>query len=370
MRIAMISLLFLVFLGIGVDPLLANFDLEGFPEPYRRQLTEVLDQAGGNRDQLVKTLTVANSQGYLEAACFLISQMKENDLDALQADSHTLLEHIEYAYKAKESVPYSLPEGLFFDYVLNFKIFSEPVTAWRRQLFETFYPLIKDVNSLKEAALVINRWMAENIKLLGSQMVAAPVLHILKAGIADKEQLSTLTVAVLRSVAIPSRVAYTNYGVQQEGREFWVEVYIQDRWIPLYPDDPENFGDFSKVAREHHHNLAKVFARPCFLKIDRTSEYAELGEILVRISGVDQPVSVAVHIFNSGFWLPAVEKQADSQDLIQFKMGKGKYLLTVGAENQKALLQKITVNQSETIQCYFNFATNKSEMLEKRRGEK
>ncbi|MCK4417067.1 MAG: transglutaminase domain-containing protein [Candidatus Latescibacteria bacterium] len=365
MKIATIFVLLLVFLGVGIDPLLANFDLEGLPEPYRKQLIEVLDQSGGNRRQLYQTLTVANSEGYLEAACFLISQMKKNDLDALQADSYTLMEHIEYAYKAKDLVQFDLPEGLFFDYVLNFRIFNEPVTAWRSELFETFYPLVKDVDSVKEAVLIINRWIAENIKVIGSQMVASPVLHILRAGRADKEQVPTLTVAVLRSIAIPSRMAYAGCCGQQGNREFWVEVYIQGRWIPLYPDDPESLGNFSKLVQEHPYNVAKAFVRPYFLKVGRTSEYTQTGTILVTVSAIDQPISLAVHVFNSGLWFPVVKSQTDSQNLIQFKMEEGEYLLAAGAQGQKILLQRIAVEPNETIQCWFDFATDKCEIIGK-----
>ncbi len=364
MKIATIFLLFLVFFGVGIDPLEANFDLEGLPEPYRKQLTEVLDQTGENRRQLYQTLTVANSEGYLEAACFLVSQMKENDLDALQTGSHTLMEHIQYAYKAKGLVQFDSPEGLFFDYVLNFRIFNEPVTAWRKELFDTFYPLIKDINDVKEAVLVINRWIAEHIELIDSQMVASPVLQILRAGRADKEQVSTLTAAILRSIAIPSRLAYADCCGQRD-REFWVEIYIQERWIPLYPDDPGNLGNFFKLEQEQLHNVAKVFARSYFFKIDRTSEYTQVGRILVTVSSIDQPISVTVQVFNSGLWFPVVENKADSQNLIQFKMGEGEYLLTAGAQGQKVLLKRIAVEPNETIQCWFDLATDKCKIIGK-----
>ncbi|MCK4417068.1 MAG: transglutaminase domain-containing protein [Candidatus Latescibacteria bacterium] len=349
--------------------------VQTIPEQYREETVAALKEARENWQELSKAIWENKALGYLQAACFLISTM--SPLDRLWIKEQLLSEHIRYAYKARETVSYSVPDSLFFHYILAYRFANEDLTPWRRQLYLNFYPLIKEAASPSEAAVLVNKWVAEKIRRISPQSLTPNPLHILRRLEADEADISLFTAAVLRAVAIPSRIAYTYYLGQQKGGKVWVEIYDGEEWLPLYPGEPGSFGDFHKIEVIYPHNITKVYTGPYYKVLppmlhagpfiageDITENYPPTGRLRVWLTEQEKPkpdARVTVNVFNNGAWSPITGRKGrtDVKGLFETPLGDGQYLVIAGKRDCKIFLEKVTIQPNRVTECRFNFPVSR-----------
>ena len=87
--------------------------------------------------------------------------------------------------------------------------------AWRRPLWEEFYPRIRHENSPAEAARIVARHLAERLTVVALPGLPHEVLDIWRRQITDQAGLAIINVAALRSVGVPARLA------REGAAEFW-----------------------------------------------------------------------------------------------------------------------------------------------------
>ncbi len=125
------------------------------------EVFEALSDAGGNWEEL-RDAILGVEEEYRDDAIWLLSGMTH--LDRLLMKSGILVEHIEYAHKIKDEARYPLADSMFRDYILAYRISYEPVTAWRKDLYDFFTPMIQSSSDPKAVAGVVNTWIADSIE--------------------------------------------------------------------------------------------------------------------------------------------------------------------------------------------------------------
>ena len=135
--------------------------LKLIPEKDKEGIISALEDAAGNYKELVNAIQLVD-EDKREDMIWLIQKIPH--LDRLTITSDILLEHLQYAYESKSRFRYEVPEELFRDFILTYRIGSEPVQKWRKKLFEIFYPRVKDKTDPSEAARVVNHWIKKNIE--------------------------------------------------------------------------------------------------------------------------------------------------------------------------------------------------------------
>ena len=114
-------------------------------------IDDVIKRAGNNTEQIKRALSdVPKNQ--LPGMQFLIQHMPEHDLKSLTADF--LLENVNYAYRAWNESPWKdqISEDIFFNDVLPYANINERRDRWRKDFYEKFKPIIKDISDPGAAA--------------------------------------------------------------------------------------------------------------------------------------------------------------------------------------------------------------------------
>lgn len=336
------------------------------PEEEREKVISALEDAAGNYRELVQAIRLAD-EDKREDMIWLIQRIPH--LDRLTVTAEILLEHLRYAFESKERFQYQVPEKFFREFILTYRIGSEPVQAWRRKLFETFYPMTKDKSNPSDAAKVINYWVSKNIKIRPKEFFGEvqPPLMTLKGKKGTEEEIAILTSAVLKSLGIPSRRARVSCFGEQEGGVSWVEIYDQGDWIPSYPLAPEDFGDYLKYEKGRPHNIAVVYTKSADQWSLITPSYTKTGSLRVCIARDSEPQinfkDFSVSVFNEGCLCPLdelsygyenEELSTDSAGCFKAELGDGTYYVEAGVRdslgNCWTVIRKAVVEPEKTAQ--------------------
>jgi peroxiredoxin len=307
-------------------------------DSLRQDFRSALIDAGTNWHELADAVQQAGPQ-YRTEAVWLILQMPH--LDRLEMTSAILLEHIDYAHRTLSAFRYPVPESLFQNYILTYRIADEPVTAWRRLLFDRFAPMTQSATTPEQAARLINQWLARNLKTIEKGFfgpMKSPELA-LDSRNGTIEEIAVLATAILKTLGIPSRRVKVPWLGEQDGDASWVEVYSQGRWLPLYPLESKAFGDTSWVERQHPHNVTIAVATSAFDQNLVTEHYTGSGRVKLHLSSAGIPLSrfenFSFNTFNYGAWRPLDELNTitDSFGNYECVLGDGDYLLTFGVRD-------------------------------------
>ncbi len=338
--------------------------LKLIPEDDKKEIISALEDAAGNYKELVNAIQLAD-EDKREDLIWLIQRIPH--LDRLTITADILLEHLQYAFETKSMFRYEVPEELFKEFILTYRIGSEPVQKWRKNLFEIFYPLVKDESSPSDAAKTINHWIKENIKKRPDEFFGPtqPPLMTLKGKKGTEEEIAILTTAILKSLGIPGRRAKVSFFGEEKGGASWVEIYDKGSWIPLYPLSPEDFGDFTKYEKDHLHNITVVDTRSANKRILITPGYTSTGSLKVCITKESKPKidfeDFSVSVFNDGSLCPLdelvfgnedEELLTDSVGCFQVELGDGTYWVQAGQRdslgNPWVVMQKTVVEPEKT----------------------
>jgi dienelactone hydrolase len=180
------------------------------------------------------------------ARAWLVQRKELDDFDFLAAKPiwagqrlKTLLTHVELANYNRTLVNWTVPDEIYRDYVLSPIITGEPgeELAWRRPLWESFYPRIRRELSLDRAAAIVARHLRERVTPASIAPRGAPA-GLPSAGqsvtawvrqVADERGFEGLYVAALRSAGIPARL----------GTNRCAEIFVDAAWKPA----PRPMGD-------------------------------------------------------------------------------------------------------------------------------
>jgi hypothetical protein len=352
------------YLAVGCLPaagFLADRDtsvLSLAPDSLRKDFQDALTDAGTNWRELATAVERADAP-YRQEAIWLIRQMPH--LDRLEMTSPILLEHIAYAHKTTTAFRYAVPESLFRDYILTYRIADEPVTAWRKLLFDRFAPMTRNALSPEQAARIVNQWLSRNLKPCERGFfgpMQSPELT-LSSGRGTPEEIAVLATAILKTLGVPSRRVKVPWLGEQDGDASWVEVFSQGRWLPLYPLQARAFGDTSWTERKYPRNVTIAVATSALDQRLVTEHYTTSGLVKLHLTAAGIPLlkfeNFSFNVFNTGAWrqLDELNTVTDSLGNFQCVLGDGNYLVTCGTRDPKGnpwiVNREITVKPGDTI---------------------
>lgn len=191
------------------------------------ELTSQLELAGDNRGQLEQALRDCPSEQQA-ALQFLIQHMPPRDLQNLTAAF--LLEHVAIAYEARAAAKWgsSIPDDIFFNEVLPYANVNEARDDVRRQLREQFWPVIKDMESISQAAARLNHEVFRQTGVHYSTQRRRPdqgPQETLDNKTASCTGLSILLIDACRACGIPARFVGTPRWSDNSGNHSWIEVW-------------------------------------------------------------------------------------------------------------------------------------------------
>lgn len=353
-RIALLSSVFLLLIiAWGTVSEAEKFDDEKFPEvtnlapdSLRSDFIDALKDAGENWSELAEVVEELEG-GKREDAVWLINHMPH--LDRLEMKADILREHIEYAYIGRDSSAVSYDDQTWREYILTYRIGSEPVEAYRKFLVEYFRPRVEAKKNAEEIAKEINKWVAKNLSVeeKGFFGPLQPPTATFKSREGSERESSILVTAIFKSLGIPSRQARIDALGEQEESLTWVEIFDGANWLPFYSFSPRNFGSFDFIERDRPHNVTVVLSRSAFERKLITENYTDTGWLKAKFLEGGKPKvefeHLSVNVFNKGafralddlFMNDYVDyPSADSSGIYICELGDGNYFLQAGGREK------------------------------------
>lgn len=333
------------------------------PEPDREALAASLEDAGRNWVEL--SAAIGSLEGEERADCvWLVNGMPH--LDRIEMKRDDLIEHVRYAHRARREMPYRMPDDMFRAYILTYRIEEEPLTPWRRELLERFGPVAQEERTAAATAGRINAVLAGAIEESETDFFGprkTPTLT-LTSGNGSEADISILACAAMKAVGIPSRQASVPALGGEDGDRNWIEVFDGERWLPMYPLEPESFGDFGHVEATHEHNVTVVATRAAFEQTLVTERYTETAVINVTLTQDGAPAAgydaFSIAVLNRGGLaaLDALETAADSSGRFSATVGEGTYVVSAGsrdpAGNPFVMMEEVVLDAGDTVAVAFD----------------
>ncbi|MDP1563984.1 MAG: transglutaminase domain-containing protein [Pirellulaceae bacterium] len=191
------------------------------------ELDSQLELAGDNRGQLEQSLRDCPAEQQ-EAMRFLIQHMPPRDLQTLTAKF--LLEHVAIAFEAKSAAKWgaSIPDDIFFNEVLPYANVNEPRDDVRRKLRDQFWPAVKGMDSISQAAARLNHEVFQQTGVHYSTKRRRPdqgPQETMDNKTASCTGLSILLIDACRACGIPARFVGTPRWSDNSGNHSWIEVW-------------------------------------------------------------------------------------------------------------------------------------------------
>ncbi len=186
-----------------------------------------------SRPEILHQLLRETHRDYRDEMEFLITNMLAADRDTMQVD--LLLENVEYAHLARNKYTWarSLPEEVYFTYVLPYHVVDEVRDSWRKELYELFSAVVDTCATMEQAVTAINASIplitGVEYNTLREKTNQSP-RESMRQGMASCTGLSILLVDAFRSIGIPARFVGTASWHDNRGNHSWTEVWMDGKW--------------------------------------------------------------------------------------------------------------------------------------------
>ncbi len=314
------------------------------------------------------------SRAEREALEFLYAYMPLADL--VDQPAEYWLENVRAAFRAREEMPWRIPEREFRHFVLPVRVNNENMDAHRNAFYEELKPRLEGL-SLQEAILEVNHWCHEKVTYQPSDARTSSPLNTVKNALGRCGEESTLTVAALRSVGIPARQVYTPRWAHTDDNHAWVEAWADGRWWFLGACEPEpvlNLGWFNAPASRALLMHTRVFGKydgpeevvlqgPNYTEINLTDNYT--GTACARFEVVKADGSPAAGarvdfcIYNYAEFYPAVTKYADEKGHTFLSAGRGDMLAWASQDGAYGYA-KVSFGTDETVRIVLSNPTEEA----------
>lgn len=321
--------------------------LREIPSEYVERVKATLAVAGEARSELLRILQDTTGRQRKWAA-FLVANMPPRDIGMITADF--LADHLRYTELACDLFPWTqgIPEDIFLHYVLPYRVTQESLEKWRGYFISLLYPRVKDLTSMVEVALEINRWGGENVKFKPTEFRDQTPLGTLRVGYGRCEEMMITYIAAARSLGVPARCASTPWWATCDSNHAWVEVWADGKWRYLGACEPAASLDeawFTKPVRRAPVVYSVCFGAPQtneivyrrgadFTYVNTTPVYSEtctVNIVVVDSDGTPQKgVPVVASVYNYGGLRPVGRWTTDDKGRVQFVLGLGQFFLSAG----------------------------------------
>ena len=301
--------------------------------------SEILASAGVNLDAM------GLDEAERQAMEFLYAYMPLGDIVNMSPEYY--LKHYHLTMEALEEMPWgkNIPEREMRHFVLPVRVNNENLDESRTVFFAELAPRVKDL-SMYDAVLEVNHWCHEKAIYMPSDRRTSSPLATVKTAYGRCGEESTLLVAALRSVGIPSRQVYTPRWAHTDSNHAWVEAWVDGEWYFLGACEPEpvlDLGWFNAPASRGMLMHTNVFGKydgpedvvrrtPNYTEINVIENYApESAPLQVKVVDSEgRPVEgakVEFKIYNYSNFDTVATKDSDAEGLSSLTAGLGDMLI-------------------------------------------
>lgn len=180
-----------------------------------------------------------------EGYAYLIKYLPEGDLRAIPPTQ--LANNIDLAYKAFNQVAWKklVPDKIFLDSVLPHANVTEPRHEWRKMFMDKYLPLVKNISTPGEAALLLNATIFKDYKVgYNTRRLRTDQSpdETIAQGMATCTGLSIMLVDACRAVGIPARIAGIHSWPGRGGNHTWTEIWDNGTWHYVGAAEPDPNG--------------------------------------------------------------------------------------------------------------------------------
>lgn len=206
----------------------------------QKMLCDGTDNFLGEKKKEIQDVIADCTEEERQALTFLYSAMPVSDM--LDYSVSLFLDYAKHGVYLWQNGPFAgrIPEHIFADYVLHYRINNEDITETRRffhdRIQETGYVR---TDSLYNAAVDINYWCAGEATYRSTDNRTQNPRTMYNAAIGRCGEESTLTVTALRSMGIPARQVYAPLWSHCDDNHAWVEIWCDGHWYFLGACEPE-----------------------------------------------------------------------------------------------------------------------------------
>ncbi|MGH4123273.1 MAG: transglutaminase-like domain-containing protein [Clostridium sp.] len=300
---------------------------------------ESLDLFGYKREDILYKLSLCKEEDRFLME-YLYSTMTISDIS--NYDFELFYKYVKHAVLLRANTPWGdkIPEDIFLNYVLHYRINNEAIEDCRKIFYDMIYHRLEN-KSMYKAVLEVNYWCAENATYKSTDERTASPLTVLKCSYGRCGEESTFTVTALRSVGIPARQIYTPRWAHCDDNHAWVEAWCDGRWHYLGACEPEPMLDkgwFTTAASRAMVIHSRVFSGYCknediisknkaVTTINNISKYADSKAFYVKvINSKNVPVEGAVvrfEVLNYSELTPVAILCTDEKGLAYINIGLG-----------------------------------------------
>jgi len=277
-----------------------------FSAEKKLTLNEKIERYAGYKAQEYFDILENSTGDTLKYAKFILENCSYNDLAALSKEY--LLTNIKYAMKTKELIyTKEYDDKIFKHFVLPHRISQEPLEDWRERFYNELYPIVKDVKTIEEAALLLEFWTFEQMTFKSTHRKDQGPITTLKRGIGRCEEMMIIYIAALRSVGIPARSASVPMWNFTNNNHAWTEIYTKNGWKFLESGSPAK-----SVNKTWFGNSAQ---RATIIQSRAFGNYFENeGDVIKQKDSVTTLSSIKYYANNSYTKFSVIEKSANGEN--------------------------------------------------------
>lgn len=306
--------------------------------------SEILSRAGVDLDAMD---LAADEKQAME---FLYAYMPLGDI--VNRTPEYYLAHYHLMETALAEMPWgrTIPEREVRHFVLPVRVNNENLDEARAVFYNELAPRVKNM-SMYDAVLEVNHWCHEKAIYMPSDRRTSSPLATVKTAYGRCGEESTLLVAALRSVGIPSRQVYTPRWAHTDSNHAWVEAWVDGEWYFLGACEPEpvlDLGWFNAPASRGMLMHTNVFGKydgpedvvrrtPNYTEINVIGNYApEAADLEVKVVDKDgnavEEAKVEFKIYNYSNFDTVATKYTDSDGKSSLTAGLGDMMIHVSKD--------------------------------------
>jgi len=273
---------------------------------------------------------------------FLDAHLPHSDLDCYpEALFRCFAEH---ALSLRRTAPWcaGLDQEIFDHYVLFPRVNDEDLSFHRAVFFEELWPRIRDLDTMEDRILEVNRWCHEKASYQSQDDRTASPLTVFRSGSGRCGEESAFLVAALRSVGIPARQVYAPKWAHCDDNHAWVEALCGGKWRFLGACEPEpvlDRGWFNTPASRAVLVHSRIFGEgnsPLHGEFlcreggvywyNQTARYARTAPVRVQVLLNDRPAQgaeIRLQILNEAAFHTVAVLTADGAGCAWAELGRG-----------------------------------------------
>lgn len=249
-----------------------------------------------------------------------------------------ILEYVRASMDVLDRIDYArtVPEELFYGYVLPPRVNNEYLDGSRRWLLEQLLQRVQG-KSILDAALEVNYWCSERATYQSTDDRTIAPFGICRRARGRCGEESTLLTCALRAVGIPARQVYVPLWAHCDDNHAWVEFWADGCWHYMGACEPEpvpDVGWFDSAASRAMMVRSRVpdFASESgFTVVNTLNRYAQTVMLRVSVQNDGRPVANAeVHfqIINECRLASIHSDKTNEQGFVEFETGLGSLIVS------------------------------------------